>query len=322
MLPFGTSLLSLALALALLCVVAQAARADDLPDFDALWNYDDPAATEVKFRALLPRAEAAQDASYLAELLSQVARTEGLQKRFDEAHKTLDRAEALLRDDRGPAGERARVRCLLERGRTFRSSKQPDKAKPLFQKAWDLARAQGLDGYAGDAGHMLAITETGQGAIDWSEKTIAFVEASKDPAATRWLGPLRNNLGWTYHAKGEFEKALALFRKDLAFRLDRKAAAQARIAKWSVGRTLRSLGRIDEALATQRELEREFEALPEKDGYVFEELAECLTAQKKDAEAQPYFAKAYALLKDRAAADDIEAQRLERLRTLGGVAAK
>jgi tetratricopeptide (TPR) repeat protein len=318
MLSFGAPLASLALALTILGVVAQAARADDLTDFDALWNFDDPAATEAKFRALLPKAEAAKDVGYLAELLTQIARTEGLQKRFDDAHKTLDRAEALLKDDLA----RARVRCLLERGRAFRSAKQPEKAQPLFLKAWDLARSKGLDGYAGDAGHMLAITETGQAAIDWSERTIAFVEASRDPAAKRWLGTLSYNLGWTYHDKGEFEKALVCFRRDLAFRLERKAVAEARYSKWSVGRTLRSLGRIDDALVTQRELEREYEALPEKDGYVFEEIAEILTLQKKDADAKPYFAKAYARLKDRAEAENIDAQRLERLRTLGGVAAK
>ena len=34
-------------------------RADGpLPGFDKLWNYSDPAATEAKFREILPRAEA------------------------------------------------------------------------------------------------------------------------------------------------------------------------------------------------------------------------------------------------------------------------
>jgi tetratricopeptide (TPR) repeat protein len=317
-LSLATPSLAVLLALAVVAAVAGPARADGLPDFDALWDFADPAGTEAKFRALLPQAEAAKDAGYLAELLTQIARTEGLRGRFDDAHKTLDRVEKLVKDDM----PRARVRVLLERGRAFRSGKQPEKAKPLFLQAWDLSRSAGLDGYAGDAGHMLAITETGQAAVDWSVKTLEFVEASKDPAARRWIGPLAHNLGWTYHDAGEFEKALAMFRKDLAFRLEKQAPAQAREAKWCVGRALRSLDRLDEALTTQRELEREFEALPEKDGYVFEEIAEILTAQKKDADAKPYFAKAYALLVPKAEAEGIAAERLERLRTLGGVAKK
>jgi hypothetical protein len=44
---------------------------DDPHDFDALWHYDDPAATEQQFRALLPRAEQGDDRSYHAQLRSQ-----------------------------------------------------------------------------------------------------------------------------------------------------------------------------------------------------------------------------------------------------------
>jgi tetratricopeptide (TPR) repeat protein len=318
MLDLASPLFTVILVLAALLALAAPAHAEDLPDFDKLWDFADVAGTETKFRALLPRAEAAKDTDYLAQLLTQIGRTEGLQGRFDDAHRTLDRAEKLLRDD----APLPRVRLLLERGRVFRSSKQPEKAKPLFLRAWDLGRAAALDGYACDAGHMLAITETGKPAIEWSLKTIAYAEGSKDPTAKRWVGTLAFNLGWAYHEQGEFEKALAMFRKDLAFRLERKAAPPARVAKWAVGRTLRSLGRLEEALATQRELEREFEALPEKDGYVFEEIAECLLAQKKDADAKPYFAKAYALLAGRAEAEGIDGRRLDRLRALGGVESK
>jgi hypothetical protein len=46
----------------------------DLPDFDTIWNYDDPAATEQQFRALLPRAGQGDNHSYHAQLLTQIAR--------------------------------------------------------------------------------------------------------------------------------------------------------------------------------------------------------------------------------------------------------
>ena len=82
------------------------ARAEDLPDFDALWNFGDPAATEAEFRALLPRAEASGDVAYVAELRTQIARTLGLQARFAEAHALLDEIERTLPS----ATKRVRVR--------------------------------------------------------------------------------------------------------------------------------------------------------------------------------------------------------------------
>ena len=90
----------------------------DLIDFDALWDYDDPAATETKFRALLPVADG--HPAYHAALLTQIARTQGLLRQFEAAHQTLDEAERLIN------GEMAvpRIRLLLERGRVFNSSRR------------------------------------------------------------------------------------------------------------------------------------------------------------------------------------------------------
>src|SRR6185503_17574880 len=93
----------------------------ELPAFDKLWNYNDPVATEAKFRELLPAAEKSADLSHHAQLLTQIARTQGLQGRFDGAHATLDSVEKMLTDDL----KLARVRYLLERGRAFNSAGQP-----------------------------------------------------------------------------------------------------------------------------------------------------------------------------------------------------
>ena len=64
--------------------------ANQKPDFDSLWNYNKPAETEAKFRQLLPMAEESGDPAYLAELKTQIARTLGLQQKFDQAHTLLD----------------------------------------------------------------------------------------------------------------------------------------------------------------------------------------------------------------------------------------
>jgi Flp pilus assembly protein TadD len=106
-----------------------------------------------------------------------------------------------------------------------------------------------------------------------------------------------------------------LFQQDVAYREEKKAPGEARISRWAVARTLRSLGRLDEALALQKELA----ALPESDGYVFEEIGECLMAQGKAEEARPWFAKAHALLAPKAEAEGIAPERIARLKTLGGL---
>src|SRR5262245_41324177 len=92
--------------------------ASELPAFDTFWNIDDPAGTEAKFRDLLQKARQSGNQSYTAELMTQVARAQGLQQKFEEARATLDEVDALLK----PEMKTARVRSVLERGRVLNSS--------------------------------------------------------------------------------------------------------------------------------------------------------------------------------------------------------
>src|SRR5690242_9943799 len=115
-------------------------------DFDGLWDYNDAAGTEKKFRELLPKAP---DDAYRLELNTQIARAMGLQRKFDDAHKALDEVEASLK----PGMDRLKVRYLLERGRVFNSSGEKDKARPLFLEAWELGQRSAEDGLAVDAAH-------------------------------------------------------------------------------------------------------------------------------------------------------------------------
>jgi hypothetical protein len=55
----------------------------NLPDFDSLWDYSNPDQTEIKFREILLQIPE-NDPVHL-ELLTQIARTQGLQRKFDEA---------------------------------------------------------------------------------------------------------------------------------------------------------------------------------------------------------------------------------------------
>ncbi len=284
-------------------------------DFDDLWDYGDPAGTAEKFRALLPAAEAGGDAEYHAQLLTQLARTQGLQRKFEEGHALLDGVEKLL----GSATPVARIRYLLERGRVFNSSKKVEQARPLFLEAWEQAEAAGEDFYAVDAAHMLGIVEKGAESLAWNENAIAHATQSKSERARGWLGSLLNNTAWTYHDLGEFDKALDLFQQAQAFREEQGNAETIRIAKWCVGRCLRSLGWYDEALAIQNALLVEAEIEGEPHGYTDEELGELLLVLGREDEARSHFAAAYAELSQDAWLVDNEAERVERLRTLGSI---
>lgn len=281
-----------------------------------LWNFGDPAATEVRFVEVLGRADYAPGTATRAELLTQIARSQGLQRKFDEARRTLSEADALMAS-LGDAAKVARVRWHLERGRTDNSSKTGDRGRADFLKALDLAQAAGEENLAGDAVHMMAIIEPPDAALEWSHRGIRMAEEAKSEKAKNWLGPLYNNTGWTYHDRKEYGKALELFEKSLAYRTEKKQEDEIRIAKWTIARCLRSLGRFEEALSRQQALHAEFEAAKKTDGYVFEELGECLLALNRAAEARPWFAKAHAeLSKDEWLAAN-EKPRIDRLAELG-----
>lgn len=292
----------------------------DLPDFDQFWDYNDPEKTEKAFEDLLPVAERAGDRAYHAQLLSQIARTHSLRRQFVEAHRILDDAETLIVNIDNPSNDptqTTRIRLLLERGRTFNSAGDVGAARPLFVEAWELARQAGEDYYAVDAAHMLGICETKDASLMWSNRAMEAAEASGDPRAREWLGPLYNNTGWTYHDAGEYEKALERFEKGLAWRTERDNPQATQIARWTVARALRSLGRPHEALAKQKVLLEEHEAAGTSDGYVFEEVAECLFALGRPDEARPYFGRAYQELSKDGWLTENEPERLDRLKRLG-----
>ena len=224
-------------------------------DIQSLWDFDDPAGSEQRFREALAASPADGP-----EIQTQIARALGLQGKFDAAHQTLD---AVM-----PNSPRVEVRSLLERGRVYNSSGKPDQARPLFMTAWEKARAGQLDFFAVDAAHMLGILD----GMEWHEKALALAETSPDPTAQGWIGSLLNNIGWTYYEQGEYALALDAFERDLKWFEERQLNERARIARYSIGKTYRAMGRIKEALAIQQEI---LQAQPD-DQYVREEIAECL----------------------------------------------
>jgi tetratricopeptide (TPR) repeat protein len=165
---------------------------------------------------------------------------------------------------------------------------------------------------------MVAIVEEGAEVLRWNERALDYARSSEDPRAKRWKGALLNNLGWTYHERGDFERALTLFKEALAFRKEQGKEPEIDVAEWCIARVLRSLGRENEALARQQELlRRKEDARRAPDGFVFEELGECLLALGREEEARPWFAKAHQELSQDPWLVENEPERLERLEAGG-----
>ena len=70
---------------------------------------------------------------------------------------------------------------LLERGRLLNSSKRPDESKAFFLAAWELARSAGADGYAVDAAHMLGIVEPGDSSFAWNRTAMSTRRSRRIP---------------------------------------------------------------------------------------------------------------------------------------------
>ena len=288
-------------------------KVSTLPPIDSLWDYWDPAATRAKFEEIRPAAGKSSDRSYYLQLLTQIARTFGLESAFDRAHAVLDTVQQALPD----APQIVRVRYLLERGRAFRSSGSPEKAQPLFEEAYKISGDIGADFYTIDAAHMasLAVSEW-KDKLKWNLIGVEIAEKTTDERARGWLSSLYNNIGWDYHDQKEYEQALEMFDKALAFRIEQGKPKEIGIAKWSVARALRSLERYDEALNIQLALKAENDSTGQQDGFVHEELGELYLVLGKPELSRQSFAAAYTeLVKDEWFVKN-ESARLERIKTL------
>lgn len=272
-------------------------------EIDQLWNFGDPRASEGRFRdAILSAPKAQQD-----EIRTQLARALGLQGRFDEGHAELDQIES--------SEGRIRTRVLLERGRLHNSAGESDRATGVFLEALKAAEAADEPGLEVDARHMLGISAPVDERISWNISAIERAEATTDPRARRWLGSLLNNLGWTYHDQGDFSEALDCFERALIWHEEHGSIETIRVARWSVGRAARSAGQLERALSIQQQLEAEI-GMEMPDGYVYEEIAECLLALGNDLAAARWFRQAHLTLSTDPWLVANEPLRLNRLREL------
>ena len=243
-----------------------------------LWDFDDLDATEKRMRA---RLESEPEDAGRAEVLTQLARVCGLRGDFEAGDLLLDEATALGGDSRVVA-----ARVDLERGRLRRSGGDPASARPLFESAYPLALEEHQHFVAGDAAHMVALaTNDRDDFLEWTQRGIELAELHDD--ASYWLGPLLNNLGWEHYEAGDLESALDAFERALRAReRDAANAGAIEIARYAVGKTLRALGRSDEAIPLLEQAVAWAEAEGAPDGWFHEELAEEYAAVGRDDDAR------------------------------------
>jgi tetratricopeptide (TPR) repeat protein len=275
-----------------------------------LWDFGDLDASERRLREQLA---AEPDDDGRAEVLTQLARVEGLRERFDAADAILDEAEPLA------SSEIASARLVLERGRVRRSSGEPAAARPLFESAYAAALAGGQDFVAADAAHMAALAAPDrQGLLAWTTRGLELAESSE--GAAYWAGPLLNNLGWAYDEAGEREAARDAFERALRAREAADDPEQTAIARYALGRSLRLLGRPAEAAAQLEQAVAWTESTGVPDGWFHEELAEDYAALSRDGDARAHARLAIPLLEAADPSFAGDEARTARLRELAGVA--
>jgi len=254
-----------------------------------LWDFGDLDGSESRLRAELEREP---DETCRAEVLTQLARVEGLRARFAEGEELLVQAEM-----QAAGSPVVRARVELERGRLLRSAGDDRAALPLFEKAFRSALEAGEEFVAVDAAHMAALAAEGDALETWTRRGIELAEASDEPEVEYWLGPLYNNLGWHQVEAGELERALDSFRRALEAReRDREKPEQIEIARYAVAKVLRLLGRPAEGAALLEQAIAWTETVGKPDGYFHEELAECYSALGREREAREQSALARSLL--------------------------
>jgi tetratricopeptide (TPR) repeat protein len=226
-----------------------------------LWDFDDPAASGERFLDAAEHADEPDKTTWL----TQYVRALGLQEKYDEALKILDRLHC--------DAPEAATYLALERGRVLRSSGRVEESRPHFESAAALARSGGLEALHVDALHMVALAAPPEEQLALNEAALSVARTSTDRRAQDWDASLLNNIGMTHADAGDYSAALVAFEEALAARERIGDPATIRVAKWMIGWTYRNLGRREEALEIQRALKEELDSLGDTDTYVDDELA-------------------------------------------------
>lgn len=295
----------------------------ELEAFDSLF-IGDPVQIELNLLQLLPKAKVSSNKTYHPQILTQIALAQAMQKKFTEAHQTLDEAERVVLPD----DVVAKTRILLERGRVFHQTGDIETAKAFFEKSFECSQIAHLDEHACNAAHMLAIVaEENEQKIKWNELAIELALNSNAEKAKVWLGSLYNNLGVAHFEIKRYEDALIIFEKALDCRRREAYEFNIKMAQWQIARCLRCLYRCQEAFELLGQLESYAKGLTHQQdipremadffqGYVDSELAEIYLSKEEIGRAKEFANKAHETLSNIHWIAESEPERLLRLKEI------
>lgn len=255
----------------------------------------------ILYQQVAKQAEKEKEPEVLIEALSQIARGFLIQGKAEEGKFWLEKAKEKFKNqtpEKYPLGWSRYVGVL---GRFQWKAEQKKLATKTFKEMYEFCLKHQLHSRAIDAAHMVAITGNSKEQIFWGKKGIEAAEKGK---LEGWLGPLWNNLGWTYDEKGDYQAALEALIKAREYHWRFGSEHAKLVADWSIGHINRKLKQYEKALnwlrptlawAQRRYREKEIPDRAEWIGLTLQELGEIevLQGELKEAlsdlkEAQKY----------------------------------
>ncbi len=176
---------------------------------------------------------------YDIAILTQIARAQGLQRRFADAQATLDQVR--MRPDSNDTGS-ARSAISSNKAESITHRGVMRKRCGWFQDAFTAANAQQQDFYGIDALHMLAIADVPERQCIGIYKQWHSLNNPPIPARRTGKDRCTTTLGGSYFEEGEYSQALTSFEPPYNGASSRAKSVRYLIARWCVARTLRALG--------------------------------------------------------------------------------
>ena len=233
-------------------------------------------------------AQAAGDNSELIEAYAMIARTYLTVDNKEPGRAWLDKAALYARKGE-PLGW---SRYLGVRGRFEWKDNQLEKASSTFKEMYQYCSDNKLYERAIDAAHMVAIVGGPEEQVEWRLKGIKEAEAGN---VTRWLGPLWNNLGWTYESTGKYKESVEAYIKAREYHYKYSDEKSKLMADWALGHAYRLNGQVDSAAQwITPDLLAKFETLGDDEfqGWVFKELGEIAILRSEPDSALAFLVRA------------------------------
>ena len=168
--------------------------AGQIPAFDYIWqSFEDPADIEAALQSSYSEHHGTLSSSFLAQLLTQIARAQGMQDKLHDAQAALYKAK--WKSDEKVAV----VRLDLETARLRRLQDRTEEAMTLLKKVYETAAEAPLDYFKADAAHILYLFEPDGGPEEgktWSDAVLEIARNSGNIKTRRWAAVVLTDQGW------------------------------------------------------------------------------------------------------------------------------